>query len=121
LERISLYAENMADGLRKPLYNAEKLATPATVCVSGGTGYIAGAIIKRLLAMGMTVHATVRDPDNKDKLEHLLSFPGAASRLKFFKVGIDNYLLSLLDYVVTSYTIRMKPTLCYIYSHRGEA
>lgn len=74
------------DALRKPLYTAEKNAAPASVCVTGGTGYIAGVIIKRLLAMGMTVHATVRDPDNQAKLSHLLPLPGASSRLRLFKV-----------------------------------
>lgn len=32
-----------------------------TVCVTGGTGYIAGELIKQLLAKGWTVHTTVRD------------------------------------------------------------
>ncbi len=81
------FAGSRGDGLRKPLYDAEKHAAPATVCVTGGTGYIAGAIIRRLLAMGMTVHTTVRDPDNQGKLAHLQRFPGAGSRLKYFKVG----------------------------------
>eukprot|EP00884_Botryococcus_braunii_P020637 jgi/Botrbrau1/7257/Bobra.0021s0038.2 len=80
----------MDDGLRKPLYDGEKHAAPATVCVTGGTGYIAGAIIKRLLAMGMTVHATVRDPDNQSKLAHLQRFPGAAARLKYFKATLED-------------------------------
>ena len=72
--------------LRKPLYDIEEAAEPATVCVTGGTGYIAGAIIARLLASGHTVHATVRDPGNEKKLQFLKSLPGADLRLKFFKV-----------------------------------
>ncbi len=39
--------------------------------VTGATGYVAGWIIKRLLSAGCTVHATVRDPDNKEKLSRL--------------------------------------------------
>lgn len=40
-----------------------------TVLVTGGTGYIAGELIKQLLAKGWTVHATVR---SKAKSEALL-------------------------------------------------
>jgi hypothetical protein len=76
----------MTPDLRKPLYEAESSARSATVCITGGTGYIAGAIIKRLLAMGMTVNATVRDPTDEKKLAHLKVMPGAATRLHFFKV-----------------------------------
>ena len=56
------------------------------VCVTGGTGYIAGAIIARLLAAGHTVHATVRDPSNEQKLRWLRALPRAGTHLKFFKV-----------------------------------
>ncbi|MBI1223534.1 MAG: NAD-dependent epimerase/dehydratase family protein [Bacteroidetes bacterium] len=41
------------------------------VMVTGATGYVAGYIVKRLLEEGLTVHATVRDPENKQKLAHL--------------------------------------------------
>ena len=79
----------MAYRLRKPLYDVESSHKPTTVCVTGGTGYIAGAIIARLLASGHTVHATVRDPNNDSKLQFLKSLPGAETRLKFFKVPPD--------------------------------
>lgn len=39
--------------------------------VSGATGYVAGWLIKCLLEAGHHVHATVRDPANKQKLAHL--------------------------------------------------
>ncbi len=77
----------MAYPLRKPLYEIERAAEPTTVCVTGGTGFIAGAIIARLLAAGHTVHATVRDPSSQTKLEYLKSLPGAETRLHFFKVS----------------------------------
>ncbi|CAM6107193.1 unnamed protein product [Calypogeia fissa] len=32
------------------------------VCVTGGTGYIASNIVRRLLHLGYTVRATVRNP-----------------------------------------------------------
>ncbi len=41
------------------------------VMVTGATGYLAGWIIKLLLKNGITVHATVRDPNNKEKLKYL--------------------------------------------------
>ena len=79
----------MALRLRKPLYEIEASEQPATICVTGGTGYIAGAIIARLLAAGHTVHATVRDPGNSRKLAYLKSLPGAANRLRFFKARLQ--------------------------------
>ncbi|MDA7459356.1 hypothetical protein N8850_06300 [Planktomarina temperata] len=33
--------------------------------VTGGTGFVAGWIIKQLVAAGVNVHATVRDPSDK--------------------------------------------------------
>lgn len=41
------------------------------VLVTGATGYVAGWLVKKLLEEGMTVHAAVRDPNNKKKVEHL--------------------------------------------------
>jgi len=41
------------------------------VMITGATGYVAGWIVKRLLEDGLTVHAAVRDPENRDKLQHL--------------------------------------------------
>ncbi|CAL8464641.1 g4176 [Coccomyxa elongata] len=80
----------MAYPLRKPLYEIERAAEPTSVCVTGGTGYIAGAIIARLLAAGHTVHATVRDPNSQTKLQYLKSLPGAETRLHFFKADLEN-------------------------------
>jgi len=59
------------------------------VMVTGATGYVAGHIIKKLLSVGLTVHATVRDPNNKDKLKYLneldQSLPGT---IKYFKADL---------------------------------
>ena len=41
------------------------------VLVTGGTGFIAGWIIKQLVEAGVCVHATVRDPNNREKVSHL--------------------------------------------------
>ena len=78
----------MPRGARKPLYEAET-ACQATVCVTGGTGYIAGAVVERLLAAGHTVHVTCRDPGNAKKLAFLRALPRADQALKVFKVNCD--------------------------------
>lgn len=56
------------------------------VLVTGATGYVAGWLVKRLLEEGLTVHAAVRDPHNKNKIAHLNELvektPGA---IKYFK------------------------------------
>jgi dihydroflavonol-4-reductase len=41
------------------------------VLVTGATGYVAGWLVKRLLEEGITVHAAIRNPDNKKKTAHL--------------------------------------------------
>jgi len=41
------------------------------VLVTGATGYVAGWIVKRLLEEGVTVHAAVRNPADRSKVEHL--------------------------------------------------
>ena len=38
------------------------------ILVTGGTGYIASWIIKKLLEKGLNVRATVRDKSNGEKL-----------------------------------------------------
>ncbi|MED6200268.1 hypothetical protein PIB30_083409, partial [Stylosanthes scabra] len=58
------------------------------VCVTGGSGYIASWIIKFLLQRGYTVRATVRDPSNPKKVEHLLKLDGAKERLQLFKADL---------------------------------
>ena len=49
-----------------------KINKKKKVLVTGGTGFIAGWIIKHLVEEGVTVHATVRDPDDKQKVAHLV-------------------------------------------------
>lgn len=50
------------------------------ILVTGATGYLASWIVYQLLERGETVHATVRNPDKKEKYQHLLDaaerFPG---------------------------------------------
>ena len=61
----------------------------APVLVTGATGFVAGWIIRRLLAQGVSVHATVRDPDNAERLRHLNALPRAGDAdLRFFKAEL---------------------------------
>ena len=41
------------------------------VLVTGATGYVASWLVKQLLENGITVHAAVRNPENKSKVAHL--------------------------------------------------
>lgn len=64
-------------------------SSTAPVLVTGATGYLAGWIVKRLLEVGKTVHAAVRDPSNKQKIAHLddmaVNLPGD---IKYFKADL---------------------------------
>ena len=68
-----------------------KINKSAPVVVTGATGYVAGHIVKKLLTEGLTVHATVRDPSNKDKLKYLDALgeklPGS---IKYYKADLLN-------------------------------
>lgn len=59
------------------------------VLVTGATGYVAGWIVKRLLEEGVTVHAAVRDPGDRNKIRHLdelaATLPG---KLVYFKADL---------------------------------
>ncbi|KAL7174189.1 hypothetical protein ACSBR2_033444 [Camellia fascicularis] len=56
-----------------------------TVCVTGGSGFIASWLVKLLLQRGYTVRASVRDPFDPKKTEHLLALDGAKERLHLYK------------------------------------
>ncbi|MBR8537828.1 NAD-dependent epimerase/dehydratase family protein [Carboxylicivirga sediminis] len=56
------------------------------VMVSGATGYVAGWLVKKLLDEGLTVHAAVRNPDNREKLKVLDELANQSSgTIKYFK------------------------------------
>ena len=64
-----------------------------TVCVTGGTGFIASWLIKRLLEEGYSVRTTVRpDQENKRDLSFLTGLPGAAEKLKIFTADLSDPL-----------------------------
>ncbi|KAK4278705.1 hypothetical protein QN277_016514 [Acacia crassicarpa] len=64
-------------------FNAGKL-----VCVTGASGYIATWLVKLLLHRGYTVKATVRDPNDPKKVDHLLNLDGAKERLHLIKANL---------------------------------
>lgn len=64
-------------------------ATTSNVCVTGASGFIGSWLVKRLLERGYAVKATVRDPDNKEKVKHLLGLPNASTRLSLWKADLD--------------------------------
>ncbi len=68
------------------MYNID---TDSPVLVTGGTGYVAGWLIKGLLEAGVTVHAAVRDPSNTQKHEHLDKIAqNAPGNIKYFKADL---------------------------------
>lgn len=67
--------------------------------ITGSTGYVAGWIVKKFLEQGHTLHLPVRDPNNTEKLQHLLDLEKKSSgQLKFFKADLlvpGSYLESM--------------------------
>lgn len=60
-----------------------------TAMVTGATGYVAGWIVKRLLAEGLTVHAPVRDPENPEKLKYLNAIAAESpGTITYFKADL---------------------------------
>lgn len=72
-----------------PTTSAPASAAPATVLVTGASGYIAGWIVKYLLEEGHTVHATVRDPEKASSVAHLQKIAtDAPGTLRLFKADL---------------------------------
>ena len=65
------------------------------VLVTGANGYVASWLVKKLLEEGITVHAAVRNPDDKKKIEHLKEIAShAKGTIQFFKADLltpDSY------------------------------
>ena len=59
-----------------------------TVLVSGGSGYIAGFLIRQLVAEGWMVHSTLRDLAREDGVRKLLVVDDA--RLRFFAADLTS-------------------------------
>lgn len=59
------------------------------VLVTGATGYVAAWLVKKLLEQGITVHAAVRNPDNKKKVAHLdVIAAQTKGTIKYFKTDL---------------------------------
>lgn len=59
----------------------------ARILVSGGSGYIAGVLIRQLLAEGWQVHATLRDLQREPALRRLLG-AGGSEQLRCFAADL---------------------------------
>ncbi|XP_057988512.1 retrovirus-related Pol polyprotein from transposon RE2 isoform X1 [Hevea brasiliensis] len=55
------------------------------VCVTGASGFIGSWLVMRLLEQGYFVRATVRDPENMNKVKHLLDLPKASTHLSLWR------------------------------------
>lgn len=61
------------------------------VLVTGATGYVAGWVVKRLLEEGLTVHGTVRDASNDERLQYLHDLAdGTEGTLKLFSADLTD-------------------------------
>ncbi|XP_052729044.1 phenylacetaldehyde reductase-like [Vigna angularis] len=58
------------------------------VCVTEASDYIASWLVKFLLECGYTVKATVRDTNDPENVDHLLSLDGANERLNLVKANL---------------------------------
>lgn len=63
-----------------------------SVCVTGGTGYVASWLIMRLLQRGYKVHTTIRSypGDTKKDISFLTNLPGAPENLQIFQADLDH-------------------------------
>ncbi len=66
-------------------------APKKTIVVTGGTGYIASWVVKKLLESGHNVRTTVRDKLHKEKFEHLLNLANKEEgTLEVFEANLLN-------------------------------
>lgn len=63
------------------------MAIPSRILVTGGSGFIAGVLIRQLLAGGWQVHTTLRDPEREVALRQLLGV-GASEQLRCFAADL---------------------------------
>ncbi|KAF5952998.1 hypothetical protein HYC85_010942 [Camellia sinensis] len=70
----------------------ERYEDKGSVCVTGGTGYVASWLIKKLLENGYRVRTTIRSsnhPDSKKDLSYLTNLPCASEKLQIFNADLD--------------------------------
>ncbi|WP_224483454.1 NAD-dependent epimerase/dehydratase family protein [Robertkochia aurantiaca] len=68
-----------------------RIGTERPVLVTGANGYVAGWLVRELLQRGYTVHAAVRDPDNKEKTAHLDKLAAnGTGKIRYFEADLLN-------------------------------
>jgi len=72
--------------------------TTAPVCVTGATGFVAGAIVQELLEYGYSVRGTTRDPERAWRERQVTGLPGADHQLEL--VSADLMTRGAFDSVV---------------------
>ena len=96
-----------------------QIDTSKPVMLTGATGYVAGWIVKKLLVEGHTVHAPVRDPENKAKTKYLdelaANAPGTIKYLKadLLTSGSYNEAMAgceLVIHTASPFTLKTKNT-----------
>jgi dihydroflavonol-4-reductase len=64
--------------------------TTAPVCVTGATGFVAGAIVQELLEKGYSVRGTTRDPERAWRQRYVTGLPGADERLELVAADLTD-------------------------------
>ncbi len=84
--------ESLSLSVHNSYYNIHYMKTidkSKPVLVTGGNGYVAGWIIKKLVDEGFIVHAAVRDPENSEKLKYLEALAAKGSgTIRYFRADL---------------------------------
>lgn len=86
----------------------QTLRPPGPVLVTGGNGYVASWLVKRLLERGCDVRATVRDPADPKKTAHLREIaadcPGTLSLFRADLLDPDGFGRAMADCMLVYHT-----------------